>query len=110
MSTTSAESALTVADLDWGATPAPPWTSDTDIIAAAIALLPELVDDDAARLVERMALTLVERDEQIAAIRTTLSITLAQLHVAERENRRLKARRNELLDERRAWLAPRTAA
>jgi hypothetical protein len=78
------------------------WPSAVPVVALAIEALPAFGDDLAARLIERLALSLVDVLDEVRATRALLSGALAQLHqdqiVIARHHRDLI----ELRDARRA--------
>jgi hypothetical protein len=88
-------------DAIFGHRPAPmsPWSDP--VIPLAIAVLPTLEDDLAADLVECLAFALVDRREELRAVRTVLSAALEQSHTLQVENLRLRRRVGDLLKLRR---------
>ena len=72
----------------WELPPAP-WPSSDSLLALVVELLPMIEDEVEADLVQRLGLALVERDEQVAAMRLVLSVALAALNDSHREKDRL---------------------
>ena len=89
---------ITAADIRWALAPGPSWPDATDILQAAVALLPTIQDDTAADLIEGLAAALVDAQEQVRATTVTRSVTLALLHREVAETRRLRQRLHDLLD------------
>jgi hypothetical protein len=77
------------------------WRSSRDVLALVVEILPRLDNDLARDLVEHLALTIVERDEELRAVRAVESFGLAQLHALQREVKRLGDRVARLLADRR---------
>ena len=78
-----------------------PWRSSRDAIELVVEVLPTIEDGLTADLLECVALTLAERDDEVRAVRAVQSSTLALLHTQQAENVRLRQRNRELLDARR---------
>jgi hypothetical protein len=86
--------------------PAPvPWPSWRPVLALAVEALPAIDDGLMADVVEHLAVALVDRDEELHAVRAVLSAALAQSHVQHAEIRRLTAALARLRDEYRALRA-----
>jgi hypothetical protein len=88
-------------DLTWRPAPAV-WPDARPVVAAAIAHLPHVTDDDAAALIEHLALAVADREAELRAVRTILSAALAEAHDLGVELRRTRDRYHRLLDARRA--------
>ena len=86
--------------IDFDLRPAP-WPSSRETLDLAVEMLPAIADGLVADLVEHLALLLVERDEQVAAVRAALSAALNQAHQVLTENGRLRQRVADLCAERR---------
>jgi hypothetical protein len=71
------------------------------VLTAICDLLPIVADEVAADLLERVALTLLERDEDLLTAREMLRASMACLHEAHRTICRLENRRNQLLEQSR---------
>ena len=78
-----------------------PWLSSRPVIDLVVEILPTIKDDLAAELIEHLALTLVDRDDQLRAILAVLSSTFSLLHLEQAENVRLRRRNRDLRDARR---------
>lgn len=78
-----------------------PWPSSRPVLALVVELLPAIEDDLTADLVEHLALSLVDRDDELRAVREVLSSALAHLHAQHAEILRLRRRLADLHDERR---------
>lgn len=79
-----------------------PWPSSTAVRALGLELLPTIADDLTADLVEHLSLSLVDRGDELRAVRSVLSAALALLHGQHVEIARLRAQHHRLLDEYRA--------
>ena len=86
----------------WSVAPAPWPPSARPLLSLVIAALPAIDDDLVGDLLTRAALLLVQIQEDRDAGRAVLVVALAELHDAEREIRKLKARRNDLIGQLRA--------
>lgn len=75
--------------------------SSRPILVIAIEVLPTLEDGLTADLVEHLALAIADIEEELCAVRTTLSASLELLHSQHVEIGRLQQRRTALLDELR---------
>lgn len=64
-------------------------------------MLPTVEDDLTADLLEHLALTLADRDDEVRAIRAVLSSALVLSHAQQAKIVRLRQRLADLLDERR---------
>lgn len=92
--------AVTADDLHW--TPRPTtWPSSRAVLALVVELLPTLQDDLTADLVEHLALSLVDRDDELCAVRAVLSSALALSHAQHIENLQLRRRLADLHEARR---------
>lgn len=99
---------MPTADEIFGQRPAPaPWPSSRPLLELVIELLPAIEDDLTADLVEHVALELVDRDEELRAVRAVLSSALGLLYAQHAEIVRMRRRLADLFDARRA---ERTAA
>lgn len=76
------------------------WPSSRDVLALAIELLPTIADDLTADLVEHLALALVDRGQELRAVRAVLSAALTLSNTQHAEIIRLKRRLADLLDAR----------
>lgn len=77
------------------------WPSSRDVLALGIDMLPDVENDLVRDLVEVLLLALVDRNAELAAVRSVLSAALTHAHGQHVENVRLKRRLVGLLDERR---------
>ena len=85
----------------FGRRPAPvPWPSSRPVLALAIELLPTIADDIEADLIETLALTIIDRGDELRAVRAVLSSALALSHTQHVEIIRLRRRLAVLLDAR----------
>ena len=90
------------ADEIFGQRPAPaPWQSSPPVLALVVEVLPTIEDDLTADLVEYLALSLVDRDDELRAVRAVLSSALVLSYPQHTEIRRLRQRLADLLDARR---------
>ena len=96
----SADQPFTAADTDWQPAPAP-WLSSRPVLALVVEVLPTIDDDLTADLLEYVALALVERDDELRAVRAVLSPALTLAHTQHIEILRLRRRLAHLLDARR---------
>jgi hypothetical protein len=80
---------------------ASPWPSWQPLVALVSELLPTIEDLLILDLVECLGLALVERDEEVHAVRAVLSLALAESHIQYEEILRLRRRLADLLDARR---------
>lgn len=78
-----------------------PWPASADVLALVVEMLPAIEDDLTTDLVEHLALSLVDRDDELRAVRAVLSSTLGLSHGQHTEIRRLRRRLAALLDARR---------
>lgn len=78
-----------------------PWPSSRAGIALGIELLPTIADDLTADLVEYLLLALVDRCDELRAVRSVLAAALAQSHTQHVEIIRLRRRLADVLDARR---------
>ena len=75
---------------------AAPWLPSMPAIDLAIATLPLITDATTSRVVTELAMTVVDQREQLAAVRTTMSIALTKLTDQEAKKKRaLEARDRE---------------
>lgn len=89
-------------DAIFGRRPAPtPWPPSRAALALVVEVLPAIDDALAADLIEHLALALVDRGDELRAMRAVLSSALEQLHTQHVEIIRLKTRLADLLDARR---------
>jgi len=95
-----ADRAFTAADTDWQPAPAP-WSSSRPIFSLVAEVLPTIEDGLTADLLEYVALTLADRDDELRAERAVQSSALTLLHTLQAENVRLRRRSRDLLDARR---------
>ena len=101
-------STMPTADEIFGPRIAPaPWPSSRPVLALIVEVLPTIEDDLTADLLEYVALALVDRDDEVRAVRAVLSSGLALSHNQHVEILRLRQRLADLLDARRG---ERTAA
>jgi hypothetical protein len=89
-------------DIRWKLSMMSCWPSAAPVVALAIEALPAIEDDLAARLVERLALTVVDLLEELRATRALLSGALTQLHQHELLIGQLRRDQIELREARRA--------
>ena len=85
--------------ITWELAPAP-WPSSERLLADTIEALSTIEDQLLAGLVERLALAVVQGDEKVQAVRSVQSVALEQLHLARRENERLRQRLAEVRNDR----------
>ena len=78
-----------------------PWLSSRPVLALIVEVLPTVEDDLTADLLEYVALVLVERDDELRAVRAVLSSALTLTHNQHVEILRLRQRVADLLDARR---------
>ena len=90
---------LTAADLCWTPQPAI-WPSSRAVLALVIETLPKIKASLPVDLVEHLALGLVDRDDELRAVRAVLSATLTHAHAQDIEIVRLRRRVADLLDAR----------
>jgi hypothetical protein len=84
---------LTANDIVWTSTGDPsPWPSSEDVLAAAVALLPVIEDNDVAALVEQLALALVDAREHLRGQGDCLCEALTAIHHLQVQVRGLRAR------------------
>ena len=76
-----------------------PWPSSGPLLSLAVELPPGIEDKRIAALVEELAILVTERDEQVAAMRSVLSVALNLLHRERATNERLRAELYRLRDE-----------
>ena len=72
-------------------------SSRAAVLAISIEMLPTIQDDMAADLIQILALALVDRDEELRAVRSVLSAALEHAHKDHVENSRLQRRLAVLL-------------
>ena len=96
---------LTAAEIRWQPDSAR-WPLSFPLLQLAVALLPEIEDEQVASLVEDLAELVIKRDEQVAAMRSVQSPALTELHRQRCETTRLQDRLIELREERRRERAP----
>lgn len=92
-------------DIPWGdggLAPENSWSAPTELIAIAIEMLPTIVADDVASLVELLVLALIEKTEDLEAVRAVQSLAFAVAYDNQRQEQRLRERYHALLDARRA--------
>lgn len=75
-----------------------PWLAVGPSVELVVAILPTVEDDLAADVVEHLGLELVDRVEEVRALRAVLSAALALARALDVENLRLKTRVADLLD------------
>lgn len=93
---------MPTADEIFGRRPAlTPWPSSRAVLALVIEVLPTVEDDLAVDLVSHLALALVDRGDELRAVRAVLSSALALSHAQHAELIRLRQRLGHLLDARR---------
>lgn len=97
---------LTAAEIPWTLAPAPPWPSSRPVLALAIELLPTIDDDLVADLVEQLTVALIDRAEELRAVRAVRCEALALAHSHHREIARLKKRLADLRDAQRLERRP----
>jgi len=107
-----AEIAIMTADeIDWGnwglSLTAPPPSPDA-LIALACDMLPGIVDDDVADLVELLASALADLHADLCGHKLVQSDLLTLAHQSQRDLVRVRERYHELLDQRRANLRTRS--
>jgi hypothetical protein len=78
-----------------------PWPSSRLRLALVVELLPTIEDELTADLLEHLALSLVDRDDELRGVRAVLSSSLALSHTQQLEIVRLRRRLADLLDARR---------
>ena len=96
----SANQPFTAADTDWQPDPAP-WLSSRPVLALIVEVLPTIEDNLTADLLEYVALALVDRDDEVRAVRAVLSSALALSHGQQATIVRMRRRLADLLDARR---------
>ena len=92
MSGTSRE--LTADQVTWEQAPAL-WLKSDTLLTLTVELLPNIDQPEILDLVERLATTLIDRDEQIKAAREVQSVTLTGLHETTVDRDRLRERRRD---------------
>ncbi len=80
---------LTADEIRWNLEPAP-WSDSTELLHLAADAMPTIEDDDVANLFEAICLLVIERDEQIAAMREVSSVAQAELHNLQLRGDRLQ--------------------
>ncbi len=78
-----------------------PWPSSRPVLNLATELLPIIEDAIASDAIELLALSLVERDDELGAVRLVVSEALTLAHQQHAEVLRLQRRLANLLDARR---------
>ncbi len=80
------------ADIVWTTTGPSPWPGSEDVLAAAVALLPTIADDDAAQLVEQLAVALVDTRVHLRAVQDAHRESLTTVHELSGQVRGLRRR------------------
>ena len=78
-----------------------PWPSSRPLMALIVEVLPVIEDDLAADLIEHLALAIIDRDDELRAVRSIQSAVLAHSHAQDAENVRLRRRLADVLDAQR---------
>ena len=86
---------LRVDQIRWDLEPAS-WPDSAALLDLAADRIPSIEDDDLADLVEQLALTLIERGEQVDGMRQVVSAALEELHQLQCAKDRLSDRLIEL--------------
>ena len=63
-----------------------PWPSSRPLMALIVEVLPVIEDDLAADLIEHLALAIIDRDDELRAVRSIQSAVLAHSHAQDAEN------------------------
>lgn len=96
---------LTASDIHWGP-PAlcgtAPLPSTEPLAAVVLDVLPVIHDDLSVELIEVLAIELIDRDEELRATRSALSVSLELSRELTGELDRVRARHHQLIDEYRA--------
>lgn len=71
---------LSGGEIGWELAPGSPWPPASPVLALAIEALPAVEDDLAARLTERMALTIADLADELRAVRAVLSASMTQAY------------------------------
>ena len=100
-------SELTTDQLCWDLAPAP-WPSSARLLAFVVEVLPTIDDEPVADLIEQLALLVVERDEEVAAVRVELSVALDLLHKEQTTSDRRRTELYRLRDEYHSLRATRS--
>jgi hypothetical protein len=79
-----------------------PWPSSRDVLAPALELLPTITDDLTADLVQHLTMALVDRHDELRAVRAVLSAALEHSHALTVDRDRLRDQHHRLIDEYRA--------
>src|SRR6185436_20267603 len=95
---------LTTSDIRWRPALDSPGPIAPTVVEAAIEVLPLVVDDSVADVIERLANEALNLREELAAVRLVLAESLGQLYRQVSENRRLQRRLVELLELREEHL------
>ena len=82
-----------------------PLPSSDVVLALAIAVLPTIADDIEADLIEHLALEIVNRDEELLAVRALLAAALEQLQLDIGEHDRIRDQHHRVLDQYRTLRA-----
>ena len=69
-----------------------PWSDSAELLHLAADLIPTIAHDNLADLFEAICLLVIERDEQIAAMREVSSVALSELHSLQLRADRLQSR------------------
>jgi hypothetical protein len=85
------------------------WPSSVPALLAAIEALPAIQDDTVADIVEMLAITIVDREEELRAVRLVLSHALGLVHQQKLDLRQMREQRDRLLTELRARSTARAA-
>lgn len=64
----------------WDLPPVSPWPSASPVVALAIEAIPAIEDIIAARLTERMALTIVDLVDELPSVRAVLSASMTRAY------------------------------
>ena len=99
--------ALESEQVRWNLAPAP-WSHSSPLIALAVELLPTIDDGLVVDLIERLALAVIDHNEELTAVRSVLSVALNLLHSERATNERLRAELYRLRDEYRGLRATRS--
>ena len=69
--------------------PAAPWLPSTSVVSIALTILPLVNDDLVADLITELLMTVVDKSEELDALRSEISVLLHRLHEADREKAHL---------------------
>lgn len=71
---------LAADEISWNLSTASSWPSAAPVVALAIEALPAIEDVIAARLIERMALTIVDLTDELRSVRSVLTTSMTRAY------------------------------